>query len=54
VRVVTFKIDEELLYKLDVYAVKLGMSRSELIRHLIKEYIREKSKSNFNYKTVKL
>ena len=38
-RVITFKADEDLLYKLDVCARQLGVSRSELIRTLIKAYI---------------
>jgi len=35
VRVVTFKIDEELLEKLDRYALSLGMTRSDVIRKAI-------------------
>ena len=39
-RVITFKIDESLLMTLDKRAIQLGMSRSELLRHIIKSYLR--------------
>ena len=35
-RVVTFKIEEELLEKLDYYAIKHRLNRSEAIREAIK------------------
>ncbi len=43
VRVVTFKIDEELLERLDMLAMKLGIPRSELIREAIISFINNKS-----------
>jgi len=39
-RVITFKVDENLLLVLDKRAIQLGMSRSELLRHIIKSYLR--------------
>jgi len=52
-RVVTFKIKEDLLHKLDVYAIKSGMSRSELIRQLIKSFVDQKHQS-YSLKFVRL
>jgi len=43
-RVITFKVDEDLLFKLDVRAQQLRMSRSELIRALIKAYLNSQPK----------
>jgi len=43
VRVVTFKIDEELLERLDALAMKLGIPRSELIREAIVTFINNKA-----------
>lgn len=40
-RIVTFRIDEELLEKIDLLCRKMGMNRSELIRMLLKKYIME-------------
>ncbi|ALG97082.1 hypothetical protein [Sulfolobus monocaudavirus SMV4] len=34
-RVVTFKIEEELLKKLDLYAINMRLTRSEVIREAI-------------------
>jgi len=39
VRVVTFKLDEELLGKLDLYAMNNRLFRSEVIREAIKFYL---------------
>ncbi len=39
----TFKIDEELLERLDMLAMKLGIPRSELIREAIISFINNKS-----------
>ena len=39
-RVVTFKIDEELLQKLDVYALNMRLSRSDVIREAIEFYLK--------------
>lgn len=38
-RIVTFKIDEELLEKLDEYAQRVKKPRSEIIREAIREYL---------------
>ena len=38
-RVVTFKIDEDLLQQIDLYAQKENTTRSEFIRRAIIEYI---------------
>jgi len=37
-RVLTFKLEEDLLKKLDLYAVKLGVTRSDVIREALKLY----------------
>ncbi len=39
VRVVTFKVDEELLAVLDLYAINNRLHRSEVIREAIKFYL---------------
>jgi metal-responsive CopG/Arc/MetJ family transcriptional regulator len=41
-RVVSFKIEEELLELLERYAVVKNMSKSEVIRRAIKQYISER------------
>jgi len=38
-RIITFKLDDELLEKIDVYAQKVGVNRSEFIRKAILSYI---------------
>ncbi len=40
-RVVTFKLEEELLQKLDLYAVNMRLSRSEVIRDAIKSFLNQ-------------
>ena len=40
-KVVTFKIDEKLLEKLDEYARLKGVTRSEVIRKAIELYLRD-------------
>jgi len=55
VRVITFKIDEELLDKLDLYAMNNRLFRSEVIREAIKLYLSIKKNSieeNLRNKTV--
>jgi len=42
-RIVTFKIEEELLEKVDKLALKLGVSRSTIIRWAIEYYLEQKS-----------
>ena len=39
VRVVTFKVDEELLTELDLYAINNRLHRSEVVRDAIKFYL---------------
>jgi metal-responsive CopG/Arc/MetJ family transcriptional regulator len=41
VRVVTFKVEEELLVLLDLYAKKHGLNRSEAIRKAIENLVKE-------------
>lgn len=38
-RIITFKLDDELLEKIDVYAQRTGVNRSEFIRQAILMYI---------------
>ncbi|BBG24126.1 ribbon-helix-helix protein, CopG family [Sulfuracidifex tepidarius] len=38
-RVITFKVDEELLQKLDLYCINNNLDRSEAIRDAIKLYL---------------
>ncbi len=38
-RVVTFKVDESLLEKLDLYAMSNNLTRSEVIREAIEAYV---------------
>jgi len=40
VRVITFKIDEELLARIDYVAIKEGVTRSDIIRRALIEYLR--------------
>jgi metal-responsive CopG/Arc/MetJ family transcriptional regulator len=40
-RVVTFKVEEELLELLDRYAIKYGLNRSEAIRKAIEKMVRD-------------
>ena len=40
-RVVTFKVDEDLLERLDTYARLKGITRSEAIRRAIEKLLRE-------------
>ena len=41
-RVVTFKIEEELLAQLDLYAINKRISRSEVIREALERFLKEK------------
>ncbi|MCE4617558.1 MAG: ribbon-helix-helix protein, CopG family [Desulfurococcales archaeon] len=38
-RVVTFKIEDELIRKIDKYAYEHGLTRSEVIRRALKSYL---------------
>jgi metal-responsive CopG/Arc/MetJ family transcriptional regulator len=40
--IVTFKVHRELLNQMDIAAQKLGITRSELIRQAITNYIKDK------------
>ncbi len=40
-RVITFKLDESLLEKLDKYAMRVGKSRSDVIREAIERLLLE-------------
>ncbi|AAY80304.1 ribbon-helix-helix protein, CopG family [Sulfolobus acidocaldarius] len=40
-RVVTFKVEEDLLELLDRYAIKTGLNRSEAIRKAIEKLVRD-------------
>ena len=40
-KVVTFKIDDELLEKLELYAINRKLSRSHVIREAIGRFLRE-------------
>jgi len=42
VRVVTFKIEEDVLELVDKIAIEKGLYRSEVIREAVKEFIRRK------------
>ncbi|ADB87175.1 ribbon-helix-helix protein, CopG family [Saccharolobus islandicus] len=44
-RIVTFKIDEQLLQQLDLYCINNAKERSEVIREAIKLYLLIKKKS---------
>jgi metal-responsive CopG/Arc/MetJ family transcriptional regulator len=47
-RVVTFKLEEELLQQLDLYCINTKQVRSEVIREAIKSYLSmKKIKKNF-------
>jgi metal-responsive CopG/Arc/MetJ family transcriptional regulator len=53
-RVVTFKLDKELLQQLDLYCVNHKLTRSEAIREAIELYLGYKSKGRvYRKKSVK-
>ncbi len=39
-RVITFKVEEDFLEKMDLVARRLGLSRSDLIREAIENYLK--------------
>ncbi|MEB3825421.1 MAG: ribbon-helix-helix protein, CopG family [Desulfurococcales archaeon] len=43
-KVVTFKIEEDLLEKIDKYALDKNMTRSEVIRRAIKTYLERETR----------
>jgi len=44
VKVVTFKIEEELLDKIDQFALEKNMTRSEVIRRALKTYLERETR----------
>jgi len=54
-RVVTFKVEEELLKKLDLYAVNVRLSRSEVIREAIRVFLTQSviQENHHNHITTK-
>ncbi|GGT95171.1 hypothetical protein GCM10007116_10800 [Sulfodiicoccus acidiphilus] len=40
-KVIAFKVEEELLNALDIYALNKRMTRSEVIRNALKKYLEE-------------
>jgi metal-responsive CopG/Arc/MetJ family transcriptional regulator len=44
VKVVTFKIEEELLNKIDEFALEKNMTRSEVIRRALKTYLERETR----------
>lgn len=54
VRVITFKLDEETLLKLDKVASSLGLSRSEIIRLAIGEYLNRRYDAGHKVRKVLL
>lgn len=56
-RVITFKVDESLLEELDRFAKIFGVSRSEIIRNALSNYLKSARiirKNNVNIKKVML
>jgi len=53
-RIVTFKLDEETLEKLDELARSVGVPRSELIRKAIEDFLRKREPPKIPYKVIKL
>lgn len=51
-RIVTFKIEEELLEEVDKLALKLGVSRSTIIRWAIEYYLEQKPYPHKRYVEV--
>ncbi|AAY80724.1 ribbon-helix-helix protein, CopG family [Sulfolobus acidocaldarius] len=41
-RVITFKVDEDLLQELDLYAINSKSSRSEIIREALIRYLKDR------------
>jgi len=52
-RVITVRLEEDLLNKLDNYAMNYGLHRSEVVRNAITEYLEKHVKDNGN-KEVKV
>jgi metal-responsive CopG/Arc/MetJ family transcriptional regulator len=54
VRVVSFKVDEELLELLEEYARKKNISKSEIIRRAIRNYIMSSNEKPFITKRIRI
>jgi len=54
VRVITFKIQEDLLEKLDLYCANNGLFRSEAIREAVELYLSTKIRSEAIREAVEL
>jgi len=53
-KVVTFKIEDELLERLERLANQLGVTRSQLIRDAVRQYVNEPSKHGVYRLNVKV
>lgn len=53
-RVISLKVDDELLGEMDWYCLKHGISRSELIRRAVVEYLRKPKKVSIRVRKVVL
>ena len=53
-RVVSFKVEEELLDLLEEYAKKRNITKSEIIRRAIRQYIMEQDDKPFISKRIKI
>jgi metal-responsive CopG/Arc/MetJ family transcriptional regulator len=54
VKVVSFKIEEELLELLEEYSKKRNITKSEIIRRALRNYIMRDSRSPFETKRIKI
>lgn len=54
VRVVSFKVEEELLDIIEEYARRKRISKSELIRRALRDYIRERGEKPYITRRVKV
>ncbi len=53
-RVVSFKIEEDLLELLEEYSKKRSMSKSEIIRRALRSYISKNAEKPFATKRIKI
>jgi len=54
IRVVTLKLEEELLQKLDLYAMNSGVTRSDVIREALESYLTSATIKRRIRKTMKI
>jgi metal-responsive CopG/Arc/MetJ family transcriptional regulator len=54
VKVVSFKIEEDLLELLEEYSKKRNTTKSEIIRRALRNYIMRDSRSPFETKRIKI